>query len=231
MQFYEAILSHNNTLSIFAGGQTEWTNADEGIIIHKVTESQALEISTKIKVYAPTEGVQISVTAACLAIESTLDPLCENHNIGKTAAGVARSNPNDNPMQYDMGIAQLKLTYLLGEAGVTDFASARAYAFDLDKAIGRHCRLMAAKIAWATSIIQSNQGSQPDPRLSNAVLLGTGAYNFGNTGMLAYYNSGAFPNHCQRVIEVERYFASALGVASAFADLPAAPTLPPPTTS
>jgi hypothetical protein len=216
MQFYEAILSYNNSFPAFTGAIAEWTNPQEGVIMHKIFETQALAISTTIKTYAPTEGVPITVTAACLAIESRFDPLCENHNIGKTSAGVPRSNPNDDPMQYDMGIAQLKLMYLLGEPGVSDFDSARAYAFDLDKSIARHCRLMASKIAWATSIIQNNQSAQPDPRLSNAVLLGTGAYNFGNTGMLAYYNSGAFPSHCQSVIDLERYFASAMGTPSVF---------------
>src|ERR1700735_4243192 len=132
MEFYEAILSYNNSYPAFAGAVAVWTNAEEGVIVHKIFETQALEIATKIKEYAPAEGVPIPVTAACLAIESRLDPLCENHNIGKSSAGVPRSNPNDDPMQYDMGIAQLTLVYLLGEPGVTDFDSARVYAFDLD---------------------------------------------------------------------------------------------------
>jgi hypothetical protein len=216
MEFYEAILSYNNSYPAFTGAVAVWTNPEEGVIVHKIFETQALEIAMKIKEYAPAEGVPITVTAACLAIESRLDPLCENHNIGKTSAGVPRSNPNDDPMQYDMGIAQLKLMYLLGEPGVTDFDSARVYAFDLDRAIGRHCRLMASKIAWAESIIQNNASATPDARLSNPILLGTGAYNFGDTGMLAYYKSGAFPSHCQAVIDLERYFSSAMGTPSAF---------------
>ncbi len=223
MQFYEAILAYNNGLSNFANGVTVWTNAEEGVVIHRITESQALEISTRIKPNAAKEGVPISVTAACLAIESTLDPLCENHNIGKNSAGVARSNPNNNPMQYDMGVAQLKLMYLVGQPGVSDFESAKAFAFDIDRAIAYHCGLMAAKILWAANIIKNNQSAKPDPRLSNPVLLATGAYNFGNTGMLAYYNDGEFPSHCQHVIDLEAHFAKSIGAPSAFANLPAVP--------
>jgi hypothetical protein len=129
-------------------------------------------------------------------------------------------------MQYDMGIAQLKLMYLVGQPGVTDFESAKAFAFDLEKAIAYHCGLMAAKILWATNVIESNLSPIPDPRLGNPILLATGAYNFGNTGMLTYYNTGEFPSHCQHVIDLESYFATSLGVQSAFAELPGAPAWP-----
>jgi hypothetical protein len=78
---------------------------------------------------------------------------------------------------------------------------------------------MQGKMAWASSVIAANRSSVPDPRLSDVRLLATGAYNFGETGMLAIYNSGAFPDHCASVLGDEKYFAGKLGVSSIFSDL------------
>jgi hypothetical protein len=160
----------------------------------------------------------LSVSLACLAIESTLDPACQNANTGTNSLGVARSNPDNNPMLYDMGIAQLKLTYITAP-GVVDHASALAFALDIDKAIPYFVSIMNGHLVWALATIQDNTSSIPDPRLSNPWLLATGAYNFGPTGMLAYYKNGTFPSHCQEVIDLEEYFATKRGVPSIFADL------------
>lgn len=250
-QFEDILLGYNNSLSNFKDDDV-YTNEEEGVIIHKITPATAAAVSTRIKpsvlVFQQIlPGVDArSVVTGCLAIESTLDPACSNANIGETSTGVARSNPTNDPAKYDMGIAQLKLEYLIGQKprrntngnvlvdntgkvlyeplvpGVTDVDSARAFALNLDEAIPYFCSLMSDKLVWAMEVIAKNTSSVPDVRLSNPWLLATGAYNFGETGMLAYYENGTFPSHCQKVIDLEAYFAEKLGVPSIFADLPKA---------
>lgn len=224
MQVRDAILAYNNGIANFAGGLTEWQNAEEGVAIHKITLDQANAISTRIKPSCEAYELPLTYTLACLAIESDLDPNCQNANIGVTASGVKRSNPNNDPLLYDMGIAQLKLTYLVNVAhGVTDHDSALAFALDVNRAIPYHCSLMASKVLWAQNVIQQNTSSVPDPRLNNPYMLATAAYNFGNTGVMTYYETGQFPSHCQHVLDLETYFAKQLGVKSIFADLTPTP--------
>ena len=235
MQLEQIILNYNNGLSNFANGATVWPPSTasaqllgEGVLIHKIDLPTAALISTRIKygLGSLTElmpGMDlVSYALACLAIESTLDPNCQNANTGVNSLGVARSNPNNDPMLYDMGIAQLKLEYIKAP-GVVDHASALAFALDVDKAIPYFASIMADHVSWAQGIIAKNTSSAPDVRLSNPLLLATGAYNFGDTGMLnTYYETGMFPSHCQDVIDLEEYFSTKRGVPSIFADLPKA---------
>jgi hypothetical protein len=223
MQTEDVIQDYNNALDLFRSSDV-YHNPVEGVTIHKITAAQAAAISTRIKPAAAQYELPLSYALACLAIESTFDPECENANIGVNAAGVARSNPTNDPLGYDMGIAQLKLRYLIGSVAdadsVVDAASAKAFAFSVDRAIPYFCSLMADKIMWATNVIERDTSSAPDVRLRNPLLLATGSYNFGETGMLEYFENGTFPSHCQHVVNLSRYFSSKLGVADIFANLP-----------
>lgn len=268
MQTYQVMQNYNNSMALFAHSDT-YENAEEGVTIHKITTEQAMANSTRLKVAAAAESIPLTIAMGCEAIESTFDPNCMNENIGTTSAGVARSNPTNNPLYYDIGAVQFKDEYLIGVArGVTDVDSAKRFALDVDEALPYFCGLMASKILWAQNIIQANAAlrlttnaalqhaqvtlselqatygpttdptqmaeiasaanavksaqdeydtaCKPDHRLANPYLLATGAYNFGNTGMLAYYEQGVFPSHCQHVLDLERYFAAQLGVESVF---------------
>ena len=216
VQVEAAILEYNNNLSQWVNNPlVEWTDAIKGVVIHKIDLATAATISTRVKPAAAQYQLPLTFVLGCLAIESTLDPTCQNGNLGP-----GESNTANDPLGYDMGVAQFKLRYLVGYApGVTDASSANAFALDADKAIPYFCSLMASKVIWATNVIQENTSSSPDSRLNNPLLLATGAYNFGEEGMLVYYENGSFPSHCQQVLDLERYFAEKLGVASVFSAL------------
>lgn len=229
MQLEDIILGYNSGLSNWDeatnpnAAQGFWTNTEEGVVIHKIDLATAASISSRVK-YSLSPfalvmpGVDfVSYVLACLAIESTLDPLCQNGNIGVNALGVPRSNPDNNPMLYDMGIAQLKLEYITAP-GVTDHTSALAFALDINRAIPYFVTEMAGRIKWAQQVIKDNTSSAPDARLTaSAPLLATGAYNFGEEGMLEdYYEKGLFPSHCQNVIDLTNYFDSKRGVTTPF---------------
>jgi hypothetical protein len=216
MQICEAILAYNNDLAMFKDA-VSWTEPAKGVVIHKIAEADALAITLAVKAATTKYALPITYTLGCLAIESTLDPLCENGNF-------LGSNTAKDPIGYDMGIAQLKLRYLVGTApNVKTVDDARAFAFNPELAIPYHCSLMATHVIWAQGIIDGNSSSAPDPRFNDpncgVFLLATGAYNFGNTGMLAYYENGTFPSHCQHVIDLERSFAEKTGVVSVFSSL------------
>lgn len=219
MQVEDAILLYNNGLSNWATAiEGVWNDLVKGVVIHKIDLPTAAAVSTRVKPSAAAVGLPLAYVLGCLAIESTLDPACQNGNLGP-----GESNTANDPLGYDMGIAQLKLRYLVDVApGVTDAPSALAFALDIDKAIPYFCSLMAGKLLWAQNIAQANTSSAPDVRLTSApLLLATGAYNFGETGMLAYYEGGTFPSHCQQVLDLSRYFEAKLGEPDIFADLPA----------
>lgn len=216
MQTYEAIQGYNNSLSEFTNGATSWQDTVKGVVIHKIDTPTAEAISARIKVAAEQEQIPLTYALACLAIESTLDPACVNGNLGP-----GESNTANDPLGYDTGIAQLKLRYLVGYApGVTDADTARAFALDVNRAIPYFCSLMAGKVLWAQNTIDANPNTKCDPRMRNKYLLATAAYNFGNTGVMTYFENGTFPSHCQHVINLETYFAQKLGLESIFANLP-----------
>lgn len=200
------ILKYNNSLTFFVGGKTYSNGVST---LHQITQAQANEIALAVRKYNQMyPELTIPYILGCLAIESCLDPAAENKNTEKGG-----SNPNNNPMGYDEGIAQLKLMYLPDIDGVT-LAQKLNFALTPEHAIGAFCENMVGKLKWAEQTIANNTSSVPDPRLSNKYLLATGAYNFGEGGMLDKYQSGEFPNHCAHVQSLEQAFAKALGLPS-----------------
>jgi hypothetical protein len=202
------ILAYNNSQAFFKLGPA-WSVPAKGVVIHEINAGEANAISLQIQKSAPQHNLPTSYVLACLAIESVLDPNCENGNF-------AGSNPTKDPLGYDMGIAQLKLRYITAE-GVTfeNPEQAKAFAFDVSKAIPYFCLEMAGKIAAAKDVIARNTSSAPDARLNNPLILGTCLYNFGTTGGVEnYYQKGVFPSHCTHVIDLWQYFDKALGVKS-----------------
>lgn len=237
MQLEDIILEYNHALDLFKTDDV-YHNPVEGITIHKITPDQAAAISTRIKPAATQYELPLTYALACLAIESTFDPNCDNANIGVNSKGEPRSNPTNDPLRHDCGECQFKLLYLIykkrvvdvvtgkpmlnrdgsvmmipGIPGVVDHDTALAFALNVDKAIPYFCSLMADKMLWAQNVIERDTSSAPDVRLRNPLLLATGAYNFGETGMLTYFENGTFPSHCQHVVNLEAYFAGKLGVA------------------
>lgn len=211
----QAILTYNNGLAFFKLSGSYFVAA-KGVVIHKIDAVQAAPIAEAIEAGAKDYELDQCFLTGCLLIESTGDPACQNGNLGP-----GESNTQNDPLGYDIGIAQLKLRYLVGAAqGVTDAPSARAFAFDIAKAIPHFCSLMASKVAYAKTVIADNTSCAPDPRLNDPYLLGTGMYNFGNTGMVEnYYATGLFPSHCQQVEDLTNYVAKATGQPSIFATL------------
>lgn len=208
----QVILDYNNNKSYFVAGPS-WSIPTKGVTIHKITFDQAQEISDAIQRAIAQYHLPLTFVLACLAVESVLDPGCENGNF-------MGSNTSKDPLGFDDGIAQLKLRYLVGAAyGILNALSAQAFAFDVNRAIPYFCSLMAGKVKNAQTVI-AESSSTTDVRLRNPLVYATGAYNFGDTGMLKIFESGAYPSHCSSVVADEQYFASKLGVASVFADLP-----------
>lgn len=212
VEVWQSILAYNNGLSNWETA-IPWVDKIKGVVIHKIDEPTAKAVATRLKPSASQYDMPWTVALACVAIESTFDPLCQNGNLGP-----GESNTANDPLGYDMGICQFKLRYLVGSApGVTDAATAKDFALDIDKALPYFCSLMATKYLWAQNIVQQNTSSAPDSRFNSFPwLLSTGAYNFGDNGMLAYYESGQFPTHCQHVLDLEAYFAAKLGRQSVF---------------
>jgi hypothetical protein len=251
-----AYLKYNNDLSYFETDDTLEIRA-KGVVIHKINAAQAQAEADQVEAHSK----KPTFTSGCLAIESALDPNCENGNLGP-----GESNTANDPGGYDVGVAQEKLKYLIGQRGITTVDEARAFSLDITKAIPYHCAVMEEKLAWAQATIAANlalrestkaaldeanaaltnyQDSlsdisdpaadelakiaeletavkaaegpyaaaiKPDARLmAYPDLLSTGAYNFGETGMLELFNSGQFPSHCQHVWDLTNYFDTALG--------------------
>ncbi|MGB8910004.1 MAG: hypothetical protein WCC84_14760 [Candidatus Cybelea sp.] len=210
-----AILEYNNGLLFFKLAAS-YTVALKGVVIHKIDAVQAAAVAEAIAAGAKEYDLDPCFLSGCLLIESTGDPNCQNGNLGP-----GESNTQNDPLGYDMGVAQLKLRYLVGSAqGVSDAADARAFALDITQAIPYFCSLMAGKVAYAKTVIAKNTSSVPDKRLNNPYLLATGMYNFGDTGMVEnYYVKGLFPSHCQQVEDLTNYAAKATGQPSIFGNL------------
>lgn len=204
----EAVREYNNGLALFKIA-SEWTNPIKGATIHKISDAQAGVVARNIVQYATLAGLPIPYVMACLAIESTFDPQCVNKNLGPGG-----SNPKNDPLGYDTGIAQLKLKYLPDTLG--DQGAKRIFALDPSKAIPYHCHDMAGRLKAAKDLIGKTSSSAVDPRLeSSPLLLATAMYNFGISGGTKVFEAGQFPSHCQHVLDLERMFASRLGMPSA----------------
>lgn len=216
LEVWQAILAYNNNLSNFAKG-TPWTDATKGVVIHKITAEQAQIVASQVKEQAPKAGLPYLFTLGCIAIESTLDPLCVNGNLGPGESNVA-----NDPGGYDTGLCQLKLKYLVPKPCAT-VEEARAFALDPVRAIPYHVSIMAGNVLWMQNWIENNDSSAPDPRFldpaAGPLLGGTLAYNFGRTGALTYLENGSFPSHCQQVLDLTNYFAAKTGQTSPFAGL------------
>jgi len=205
-----AVLAYNNGVSFFKTASS-WTIPIKGVVLHKIDAATALAVSKQVTLSAAAAELPLPYVLGCLAIESVLDPACQNGNLGP-----GESNTADDPLGYDMGISQIKLRYLIGHEGVSDAASARAFALDVAKAIPYHCSIMAGNVAWAEDIIAKDTSAHPDPRMKNPLILATWAYNAGRTGSLVDFSNGTWPAHCQQVLDLTNYFSKALGVPPLF---------------
>ena len=188
------------------------TNPIKGSTVHRIGPAAADEIA-KYVVASATDEVPVPYLLASIAIESDFDPDAEMRNLGPGG-----SNPQDDPLGFDEGACQEKERYLLGQKGVTDSASALAYADDPSRAIPHMADLLATKIEDAGRIIAAGLPASADPLWSNPYCLAAAEYNFGANGGAKLAHSGApIPGHCTTVKTFEQRFAAQLGLPSVFA--------------
>jgi hypothetical protein len=211
------ILAYNNGKSYFKLSPT-WTVLVGGaanVIIHKVSITQANAIAALLTSLAgPNYPLQFLL--ACLAVESVLDPACQNANL---AANESNAGAPQNLAGYDMGIAQLKLKYVMSATGL-GVNQAMDFALDIKTAVPYHIQAMNALLLKADQIL-ANPSSAADPRMNNRWMLATWMYNEGEEGAMAAYNAGEFPNHCASVLGDIQYFERSLGLQPMLPDLAA----------
>jgi hypothetical protein len=212
----QLLLAYNNRITFTNG---VFLNPRKGVAIHKLVPDQAAQIADALRAaLAPDQPGQparlpLSYALACLCIESLFDPACMNGNL-------LGSNPNNDPAGYDVGIAQLKLRYLIG-ADAKTVDDARAFALDPTKAIPHFvARMGAALVVAEANIAELQPGSAILPQFRNPYYYATGAYNFGATGMRKVVDTATVPPvHCEQVVKFEQNFATALGTTSIFTDI------------
>jgi hypothetical protein len=203
------ILAQNNKIAYIDG---VFANPIKGAVIHKIDEATAEQVGLAIQQMADGYKLPLSFVLGGLFIEGCFDPKCQNGNLGP-----GESNTANDPLGYDMGIAQLKLRYLIGLYGLKTADEARAFALDFNKAISHYCKTMAGYVADAKTT-PGLSGNYTNPYYE-----ATCRYNFGATGLqkLQEQNHFAPLPHGKDVVDLERAFAKTLGLTSIFEDLPA----------
>jgi len=187
-------------------------NVSKGTVIHKISNTTADTLAEIIISASKQTGLPISYGMACLCAESLFDPWCQNGNY-------LGSNKEKSPDGYDVGIAQLKLKYLVGQDGVTDIDSARSFALDPSKAIPYCFKMMSGRLTTADEFIAAPHDDHSDyAGFANKYYVATAMYNFGKSGFLAMDHHSPLP-HCEIVKRYEVIFATSLGVPSIFGDL------------
>ena len=210
----------NYSKGVFAKvGSNRITVPAKNVIMTQVTQAQANDAAAQLEAGSQDHNIDIYTAMGCIAIESTFDPNCQNGNTGP-----GESNPSNNPMGYDMGACQLKLGEIKAP-GVVGWATAHAFAFDTSKCYAYFFDLMDGYLEDAKDLIASYTPPEgqphPDPKfIQYPILLATGIYNFGPTGMKEdYFVKGLFPSHCQDVIDLANSFATQDGQPETFPGL------------
>lgn len=186
-------------------------NPQKGTLIHKISEETA-DTLAGIMIAASTEsGLQLSYGMACLCAESLFDPQCQNGNL-------MGSNKTNQPDGYDVGIAQLKLRYLIGTLGIADVHSAETFALDPTKAIPYCFKSMYSRLAVADEYISRQRAVAEYAGFTNRYYVATAEYNFGKTGFEEMDHAKAL-SHCDIVEKYEKKFSKLLGEPSVFGDI------------
>ncbi len=205
----EIILKYNNQQSVWKLGRT-WTNPLKGVVIQEddATEAQAIAdvLESTVPPVAP-----MSVPLALLGSESDIGYAINGNFLG--------SNKSHDPLGYDDGPAQEKLRYLIGQPGVTDATSAKAFALDPKRAIPYFWSLYNSHLQTAAQWIATGGASNIDPRLMNRWILAAVIYKQGDTGGRAIFLAGDWPAELNNFVSLEVYFAKQLGTPSVFVSL------------
>jgi hypothetical protein len=208
------ILAKNWTYSYNAYGVYPFLS--KGGALHKIDITDAREIAQAI-IDAATGPLTVPYIMACLAIESLFDPKCENGNY--SYVGHTGSNPDKLPEGFDVGIAQLKLKYLMEDRKL-DVDAAHAFACDVTKAIPYMATTMKLLLGYADALIQDTKRSDIPPPLMNRYCVSTNAYNYGRTGMKAIMQSAKVqPSHGMVVVAYEKQYSKQLNIPSVFQEL------------
>lgn len=187
-------------------------NPAKGTLIHKVSKQTADTLAETMIAASKETSLPLAYGMACLCAESLFDPACQNGNL-------LGSNKANDPAGYDMGIAQLKLRYLIGNSGITDVNSAQTFAMDPTKAIPYCFRSMNSRLLTADEFIkQTNPDTQEFVGFHNRYYVATAEYNFGKTGF-DEMNHNEPVSHSDIVMKYERQFSTLLGEPSVFGDV------------
>lgn len=207
----DLILAKNATYPYDATGSHPFTSKGGGL--HKIDDATALGIAKVISDNAD-GGLTIPYMMACIAIESLFDPKCENGNY--TYMGHTGSNPDKKPEGFDVGIAQLKLKYLMQDRKLS-VEEADAFAKDYTKAIPYMTTTMKLLLGYADALIQDNKRTDQIPALLNRYCLATLAYNLGRTGLKRYLATAtAISTHGSVVMAYENEYSKKLNLPSVF---------------
>jgi hypothetical protein len=209
----QLILRTNNSSKLF-GKEAVWAPPGHGSIIHKIDSQVALyKVALAFdQVDSENDGsLELQYMLGCVSEESLFDPDAQNGNL-------LGSNKANDPLGYDVGLCQLKLRYLSG-ATEANVDSMRLLALDPVLALRAFYKKMLGLYAWAQSIQPHLNSSAINPKATNLLWLTTGAYNFGEDGMLALVEKGAMVGHSDDVTKNEVNFAAQLGVPSLMKEL------------
>jgi hypothetical protein len=207
----EAALAKNHAYTYDAAGNHAFQAQGGGL--HKLDEATALAIAEVIVDNAD-GGLTVPYLMGCIGIESVFDPKCENGNYSYGAH--VGSNPTEHEDGFDVGIAQLKLKYLM-EDRKCDVVAAHAFACDYTKAIPYMATTMKLLLGYADALIQDTKRSDVLEDFMNRYIVATGAYNYGRTGMKNLIATATvLPAHCKVVKQYEQEYAALLKIPSVF---------------
>jgi hypothetical protein len=208
------ILAKNWTYSYDSDGVYPFLS--KGGAIHKIDKPTS-EAIAKVIIDNADGGLTVPYLMACIAEESLFDPACENGNY--SYVGHVGSNPTKSPDGFDVGIAQLKLKFLMDDKKF-DVTAAAVFAKDITKAIPYMATTMKLLLGYADALIQDTKPRTDTPLgMMNRYSIATGAYNFGRTGMKQLVTSATtLPSHCVTIMSYEKQYAKQLNLKSVFQD-------------
>lgn len=209
MTVADIILAENHRWFLLSD-QNWLVNPDKGVTMHKIDGVTALSLEDLITTGTAGTWRSLPFSLACIDIEGIYDPDCINGNF-------LGSNKARLPEGFDVGVAQLKLRYVMASEKCS-IDDARGFAFNPKKAIPYFFGIMAGHLVWADSVI-AQQKVKPDSAFNSAYLnrylLATCSYNEGDGGMEKLLTAPTI-SHGTHVMDMERKFASQLGVTSLF---------------
>ena len=239
----QTALNHNRKMRpwVLTGGAVIMDIPTQGVLIHRLRPVDAEAISVHVKVirgrYNNVFGVPLML--AFMGLESFFDPNAVNENgkprpeamtrrglIGDFAGDPAfralvyrtLTDPADwdrsDKGNWDVGLCQLKLRYVVGDERTDTINVSEAYAFAMDIAdsVEQKTRIMIDAWLAAKKFIREN----PEYEWVGHQRLGIESYQSGRTGAQQKLIDGKPFTYAPKVIALEREFAKRLQLPSEF---------------